>query len=757
VKHFCILVLTVLIISACSRKEGSRPSIVPYPSSLKTGKGHFELQASTKIMVNDHGRFTEEIDFFQSLMEKSLGKALLEGTGKNSIEIIQSDTFTIPESYFIQISRKKVILSACDPSGIFYAMETLRQLLPPKIEKGSPSPVVSIPAMTIYDRPVYFWRGMHQDVSRHFFSIGYLKRYVDLMALYKMNRLHLHLTDDQGWRMEIKKYPELTEKGAWRIFNSQDSVCMQKAREDSIFSLDKRHIELRNGKQVYGGFYTQEQIRELIKYARQRHVVIVPEIDMPGHMRAALQIYPGLACTGKAGWGKVFSTPLCPAKEEVYSFVEDILSEIVDLFPSKYVHIGADEVEKTTWEESEACKQLMKREGYSDIDQLQGYFVKRIANFLKEKGKEVIVWDDALEGGIDSSLLVMYWRNWVAGVPEKAVENGNDLIMAPGNPLYFSNISTTLFDIYHMKLTGAKFPADKMDKIMGLQACVWTETVPSEQVSDALVFPKIMALAERCWTNPDILDWESFKFRVKPQLARLDQLGVNYSYNPTNKILPFMEIDTIRHRIGVTFETEITNPVIYYTTDGTLPTMASERYDGKFYVTGGASICAAVFVGNKPGDPVLRKQIDYHKAIGKPVVYHMPWNNAYPAGDAGALTDGYRGGESYSDGRWQGFTNNLDVTVDLGKLEELHTFSATFMQIIGPGVFMPGYVRVSVSSDGNEFKDVLQVDNDVPANEKELVFKNFSGSLNKEMARFVHVVAYNTNNAFLFVDELVIN
>ncbi|MFV0377450.1 MAG: family 20 glycosylhydrolase, partial [Mangrovibacterium sp.] len=580
---------------------------------------------------------------------------------------------------------------------------------------------------------------------------------VDLLALYKLNKLHLHLTDDQGWRIEIKQYPGLTEKGAWRQFNAQDSLCIERAKEDSIFALDPRFIQLRDGVPYYGGYYTQDELRGLVAYAQQRHVEIIPEIDMPGHMMAAIDLYPNLTTTGKSAWGKLFSTPLNPVNEDTYTFIENVLTEVMDIFPSKYIHIGADEVDKASWKESDECRQFMKKQNLTDFNQLQSYFVHRVSDFLQDKGKEVIVWDDALEGGIDPRLHVMYWRAWVANVPTHVVENGNKLILGPGNPLYFSNPNGHLFDVYQANFEGRKFPTDKRKQLMGLHACLWTEKVPSEQVADALIYPRLLALSERAWTLPAAQDWDSFKGRLQGQLERLSALGVNYRYEPTGELIPFLELDTLAQRIGVSFQSEINQPTIYYTTDGSLPTTASTLYTGQFYVTGSAEVCAAAFNGDKCLEPVLHRQVDYHKAIGKRVIYEKPWNLSYPAGDAGALTDGLRGGASHADGMWQGFTTNLEVTVDLGKPESLHSFSAEFLQAAPSGIFLPGSVHVSVSLDGVNFKPALSIENTISADQDEKVFHVFEGTFNGDEARYLKVVATNVKRGFIFTDELVIN
>lgn len=756
-KYLIVFIPILFLLASCSTPEPIEISIIPYPAQIETGNGQFNLSANTQLIIQDQGEFSGEIEFFQAMMKQAIGEELSDSDGKNTLEIRKTEIVDKSEAYHLKVTAEKVILEAGDAEGIFYGMMTLRQLLPASIESGEQSEEIFLPELEIKDQPQYEWRAMHLDVSRHFFSMDYLRRYVDLLSLYKLNKLHLHLTDDQGWRIEIKKYPALTEQGAWRTYNSQDSICIEKSKEDPRFALEPKHIEMREGTPYYGGFYTQDELREFVSYAQSRHVEIIPEIDMPGHMMAAIAIYPELACNGEAAWGDLFSTPLCPVNEEVYTFVENVLTEIMDIFPSKYIHIGADEVEKKTWEESAAAKNFMRENGMQHVDELQSYFVKRVADFLHENGKEVVVWDEALSGGIDSTLKVMYWRNWVASVPDKAAQNGNEVILAPGDPFYFSTPNSKLFDIYNKPLLGSKFPEELRAKIIGLQACLWTETIPSEALADAMLFPNVLALAERAWSTESAQDWDSFKTRLKNQLPRLDQLGVKYEYNPTTKLIPFMNVDRDKQQIGITLESEISQPTIYYTIDGTQPTSKSNLYKGEFFVKGSATIVAAVFKEGKITEPILTKQVDYHLAIGKPVLYQKSWNKSYPAGDAGSMTDGYRGGDSYNDGKWQGFTSDFDVTIDMEKETELNSFSATFMQVAGPGVFIPGYLEVSLSTDGEKFETILRIENDVPVGEKEKVLKEFEGSLEGKQARYIRVFAPNVQKGFLFVDELVID
>lgn len=756
-KYSPIFLLVLLIGSACSPSVQPEVALVPHPAQLEVKKGVFQLSASTQLVRSDQGKFDNEAAFLQSTLTEMLGSEISENEGENVLELVYSDQLTQPESYQMEVTEDKISLIAGDAAGMFYAMETLRQLMPAELEGEKTAAEIPIPTLAMSDQPSIGWRGMHLDVSRHFFSMDYLHRYVDLLALYKMNKLHLHLTDDQGWRLEIKKYPSLTEESAWRTFNNQDSVCFERAKEDPRFNLEPKHLRERNGVTEYGGFYTQDEMRELVKYAQSRHIEIIPEIDMPGHMMAAIKVYPELACTGSAGWGKVFSTPLCPGNEKVYEFVEGVLTEVMDIFPSKFIHIGADEVEKSTWEESKSCQALMAAEGMTDVEELQSYFVNRVTDFIKSKGKEVIVWDDAIHPGVDSTLFAMYWRNWAGGVQNRVAENGNRMIYTPGNPMYFSRLDAQMYPIYHFEFFGSKYAADKQHLAYWIQACVWTETVPSEALADAIIFPKLLALSERAWSPREVHHWDGFKERLQSQLKRLDQLGVKYTYDVTKELTPFMKVDTVKQQIGIVLESELVKPTVYYTTDGTEPTTASTRYEGEFYVSGSATVKAAIFEDGQIQEPVLSRKVDYHQAIGKKVTYQTPWNTAYPAGDAGSFTDGLRGGNGHGDGKWQGFTNDIDVTVDMGKVQELHTFSASFLQNAGPGIFMPDSVIVSVSVDGKDFQPVLQLANDIPRDQKGLIFKDFAGSLGDSQARYIHVRAANKRRSFIFTDELVIN
>lgn len=759
-KHIAI---TLIVLSGfmtfCSKNPGKQEPlpVIPAPAQMTMGKGHFELSAETRINVNDNDLFVNEVSELQYLLKETLGQNLPEGKGNNVIEIQVSDRALDPEAYELVITELTIKLSATGPAGIFYGIQTLRQIIQKETGSGNIVRSVNLPVMSIYDAPSYEWRGLNLDVSRHFFSADYLKKCIDRLALYKFNRLHLHLTDDQGWRVEIRKYPLLTSAGAWRTFNRLDSMCIKRAEENPDFNLDPQHIITKDGKQLYGGYYTRDQLLDLVSYARAKHVEIIPEIDMPGHMMAAISAYPYLSCSNKPEHGELFSSPLCAGKEEVYSFVEDILTEILEIFPSRYIHIGADEVDKKFWASSTDCIQFMKKNGLSDVNELQSYFVQRVQKFLESKGRETIAWDEALEGGVNPDINIMYWRTWVASVPEKAVSNGNRVINAQGDPLYFAGEGNALFNVYHFNVVRKTIPEGKANLIKGAHASVWAEMVPSEKVADSRIFPRLIALSEAVWSPDSVKDWDSFKYRLNKHLPQLTRMGINYKYNPSSALIPITQVDTIEKRIGITFDSEKYRPEIFYTTDGTEPYSGSAPYNGTFYVSGSSTIRAAIFLNGKSQEPELTLLADYHKAIGKKVSYHKMWNLSYPAGDAGTLTDGYRGGQSYNDGRWQGFTTDMDVTVDMGRETGLNSFSATFMQITGPGVFMPDDVEVSVSADRSSFERILTVKNDIPGSDKRLLFKTFSGSLNGITCRYIRITAHNKAGHFIFTDEIVIN
>ncbi len=553
-------------------QSNNTPAIIPYPSSVQFGEGDFNFDKETRLLVTDTERFGAEALYLQSLIKEVNGKELtITDASKNHdsagfIELRYDQAIKTKEAYSLDISPAKVVITASDGHGAFNAIQTLKQLL---LQNKN-----SLPVLKIEDSPAFTWRGMHLDVSRHFFTMEYLKKHIDRLAFYKFNKFHLHLTDDQGWRLEIKKYPKLTEIGAWRTFNNHDSACIVMAKENPNFNIDPRFIHQKDGKTIYGGFYTQKEMKELIQYAQERHIEIVPEVDMPGHMMAAIKAYPFLV-DGEAGWGEIFSTPICPCKEDVYEFCKNVLSEIIDLFPSNYIHIGADEVDKKTWKESALCTEYMKQHDIEpgDMDKLQSHFVHEMQDFVESKGKKIIAWDELLDGGTNPNVTVMYWRGWVRNSPLNAVKGGSEVIMTPTNPLYFDyvNNNTSVNNVYHMDVIYKEIPADKQHLILGAQANLWAEKIPSEQQADFQMYPRMLALSERVWTN-NTSRFDEFSGRLLKHYPILDHLGVNYRLPDIDG---FAQENVYVGKTDFMVNSPLPDMKIHYTLDGSIPTTSS--------------------------------------------------------------------------------------------------------------------------------------------------------------------------------------
>ncbi len=566
------ILLTITFFTA-KAQDASKFPLIPYPTNLTAGGGVIVITA--KSSISGSPRFKQEINELARLFEKGLGKKMLT-TGNSAlatIDVRERADIAENEGYKLNITAKHIQIFAKSGAGVFHAIETIRQLLPVSVEKGISSPKLVLPVLSIEDHPAYEWRGMHLDVSRHFFSISYLKKFIDRMALYKMNKLHLHLTDDQGWRIQIKKYPKLTEEGAWRTFNNQDSACMKRSKDNPDFEIDKEHIIQRNGKTLYGGFYTQAEMKGVVAYAAAKHIDIIPEIDMPGHMMAAINSYPFLTCNGENKWGTLFTKPICPCNETTFEFAQNVFTEIMDIFPSKYIHIGGDEVDRTDWGKSDACKTLMEKEGIKDLAALQSYFINRMERFFNAKGRKMIGWDEIIEGGISPTAIVMYWRGWVPNAPVEAVKNGNTVIMTPGEPLYFDNQPDqyAVDRVYHFNPIPKILNAQEAKSIIGAQANIWTEQIPSERRADYMSMPRMTALAEMLWTN-DAGRYDSYLKRLVKQYGRMDAMGINYRLPDLPDLLNEY-IFTDEGKLTIT--SPLPGLTIRYTTDGSVPTTAS--------------------------------------------------------------------------------------------------------------------------------------------------------------------------------------
>lgn len=571
-----VIITATATLTATAQQTDARYPIIPYPTELVPVSGGFRITPNTKIVAQ--AMFKNEAAFLNQLIGNCMGRKLVISTalaGKN-ISLKYDASVVAEEGYKLNISPTGIVIGAKTAKGMFMGVQTLRQLMPAAVEIPMdmiPADHINLPGVAINDAPVYAYRGMHLDVSRHFFSIGYLHKYVDMLALYKFNKLHLHLTDDQGWRVEIKKYPKLTQNGAWRTFNNQDSACMKKAVDNPDFEIDKTHIIHKDGKTLYGGFYTQAQLKELVAYAAARKIDIIPEIDMPGHMMAAINEYPYLSSDGKkSSFGELFTKPICPCLPSTFTFAQDVYSEIMDIFPSKYMHIGGDEVDRSTWATSEDCKALMQREGLKNTAELQSYFINNMEKFFNSKGRKLIGWDEVLEGGVTNTAVIMYWRSWVPKAPIEAAKLGNKVIMTPGNPLYFDTPpdKNSIPNVYNFQIIPNGLTADEARNIIGAQANLWTEYVPTENRADYMIMPRMTALAEVLWTHKQ--DYPSYQQRLLEQYPRLDALKVHYRLPDLGG---FLSSNVFTDETKLDVQIPLRGLTVHYTIDGTLPDMLS--------------------------------------------------------------------------------------------------------------------------------------------------------------------------------------
>ena len=585
-----------------------------------------------------------------------------------------------PESYRLEVRKDGVRITSADDAGAFYAQQTLAQMI------SEDNGVKEVQCCVVNDCPRFSYRGLHFDVSRHFRSLDFLKKQIDAMALYKMNRMHIHLTDAAGWRMEIEAYPKLTSFAAWRP---------QQKWKDWWYG-DRLYVE-EGTEGAYGGYYTKDQMRELVEYARQRHIEVIPEIEMPGHSEEVLAAYPELSCKGTAYSQGEF----CVGNEETFRFLETVLEEVMEVFPSEMIHIGGDEANKAHWKECPKCQQRMQAEGLADVDELQSYLIKRIARFVESKGRRIVGWDEILDGGLAQGATVMSWRGEEGGI--EAMRMGHDVIMTPGRYCYLDHTQDAPFK--EPESIGGYLPLDSvyvydpasktMDlpgRLLGIQGNLWSEYVVTDSHAEYMYWPRALAIAETGWSQPERKDPADFRRRASAAVARLKGMG----YEPFD--------------------------------------LAEEYGERKLAQTG----------------------LD-HKAKGCKVLYNKPIQKWYPAAGETTFTDGIIGGWTYSDQRWQGFLSDIDVTIDLGSVQTVSYVGGTFMQLKEPGVFMPQKVDIYVSEDGESFEHVAEVWNDVSVNIPDLLFRSFD-TICDVRARYVRYHAKrSTMRGFLFLDEIVVN
>lgn len=697
----CVVCL-MLGLSECSSVKTQRDvAIVPTPLSMEKGTGSFTFGPNTVITVP-----TEEqkpvAGLFDSLFTRSAGFTPKVQVGTEGDVCLELDKNLPEDAYEMQVSSGQIRVKASDSKGLFYGLQNLRLLLPPAIESSTAQDTVewTVPEMTVKDAPRFGYRGFMLDVSRYFLPKEELLRMIDCMALLKLNRLHLHLTDDNGWRLEIKKYPKLTEVGAWKV--------------------DRQHLpfpERRNPKRgepaTVGGYYTQADMKEIIAYAADRQIEIIPEIDIPAHSNAALASYPEYACPVVKDFigvipglgGKNAEIIFCGGNEKTYEFLQDVLDEVIALFPSRYIHLGGDEATKTNWKKCPLCQARIREEHLADEEALQGYFMGRMSDYVRSKGKEVMGWDELTNSKLPEDAIIFGWQGF-GNAALKAAEQGHRFVMTPARVAYLiryqgpqwfepltyfgNNTLKGLFD-YEPVQEGWKPEYEKL--LMGVQASMWTEFCNKPEDVFYLVFPRLAALAEIAWVPKNQKDWNVFLKGLDNYTAHLEQKDVVYArsmFNIQHRIIP-----NDNGALTLTLECERPDVDIHYTLDGTEPTATSPRYTQALTLKENVTVKAATFTGNEQQGKTLILPVEWNKATAKPLV------NA--ASGMEVLVNGLRGSLKQTDFEW--YTGAMSVTVDLQQPEDIRSCTAGCITNYGMAVHKPKSMTVELSDDNLHFKE----------------------------------------------------
>lgn len=762
-----ILIFLVIVLPLFLTAQ-QKINIIPQPVSLIQNDGDFIIDNNTSLQYSPTDKNLQDAaHFFASFIKNISGIELSSNSHKNKfIEFRLSKTAEIgDEGYLLNVTPSSVVITANTRAGIIYGMQSVFQTLP-AIRTNA---VLQVPCMEVKDYPRFKWRGMHLDVCRHFFSPDFVKEYIDLLASYKMNVFHWHLTDDQGWRIEIKKYPKLTSVGAWRV-DENDKVWGDRP-------------QAKEGEpETYGGYYTQQQIKDIIQYAKERNVTIVPEIEMPGHSAAAIAAYPFLSCSQKpqlpmtGGNYKDVSSVLCVGNDSVFTFMENVLTEVINLFPSQYIHIGGDEVDKTSWKNCPKCQALKTKLGLKNEEELQSYFIKRIEKFIVSKHRKMIGWDEILEGGLAPEATVMSWRGESGGIA--AAKMNHDVVMTPGTPLYFDHYQAnpateplaiggfnTLKMVYDYNPVPQQLQGGYEKYILGAQANVWAEYITTPAYVEYMVLPRMVALAEAVWTPLNEKNWDSFNERLQSQFKKFGQLGINYCKgNFRADIKPAIQDG----KLYASLFSEIYQSEIFYTTNGEDPTLQSEKYTAPVSIDSTLTLKAVIAVDGKIMSKVPAQQsFVMDKAVGKNVVYTNPVSPYYMADGPNSLTDGVRGTDNVGK-YWHGFAGkDLIATIDLGQEENIHTISIGCLQHYRDWIMMPQWVKFEISDDGKNFTEVQTVNNDIPQDEMTAI-KEFTANFSARNARYIRVTAKALDGlpkghpgegqpAWIFADEIVVN
>lgn len=743
-------------------------NIIPRPQQVNVSNdAPFTLSAKTVISLGTNSQnMKRNANMLASYIEQATGIRPAVGKSKNGTAIVLTIDKTIAnaEGYKLDADAKQIRIAGASAAGVFYGIQTLRKSLPLVNGKASK---VSIPAVHIADAPRFAYRGTHLDVSRHFVTADSVRQFIDMLALHNINRFHWHLTDDQGWRIEIKKYPLLTQIGSKR---AQTVIGHNSGKYDG---------------KPYSGFYTQKQIRDIVKYAADRYITIVPEIDLPGHMQAALAAYPDMGCTGGPyevwqKWG-VSDNVLCAGNDKTLTFIDNVLKEITQLFPSKYIHVGGDECPKTQWQKCPKCQARIKalnleaKDGHSAEERLQSYIITHASNYLKSLGRNTIGWDEILEGGLAEGATVMSWRGESGGIA--AAKQHHDVVMTPNSYLYFDYYQSLdkaneplaiggylpLETVYSYEPMPKELTADEARHIIGVQANIWTEYMPTFKQMQYMALPRLAALSEVQWSQPALKDYTSFTNRLTEFTHLYDRLGYNYAKHLYNVAI-HVDSDNKWREILIHMTTA-GNAEIRYTLDGTEPTANSTLYTGAIVLQKSAKIRAAAFRNGKRSS-VTSQDIRFNKATACPVELLQPTHKNYTYKGGATLTDGLLGDKGFGTGRWLGFSgNDLEAVIDLKQNTDVSSVSLNTCVDKGSWIFDARNIEVSVSADGKSFTKVAS--KSLPALEEQTPDNIYTYELTfpQTTTRYVKVTATSEHNipewhggkgkpAFLFVDEI---
>ena len=772
-KKLLLTLAAGIVLCSCGSHD-PQIAIVPYPNHLETGRGTYRV---TDRPVTCDSRTDERTQ--RAVVGFAARLATVTG-GTNPVTVADempasgirfvTDESLPAEGYELNVDGEGIEVRASQFPGFLYALQSLGQLLPAAVYGTEPAPDAAweVPCVKIADAPRFAYRGMHLDVARHFFSVDEVKRYIDVMAIHKLNTLHWHLTDDQGWRIEIKRYPELTAVGSIR---KATVVRKEWGTYDDT---------------PYGGFYTQDEIRDVVEYAADRGVTVIPEIDLPGHMLAALTAYPELGCTGGPYevWGRwgVADDVLCPGREKTFEFLEGVLTEVMELFPSEYIHIGGDECPKVRWEKCPRCQAKIRQLGLKDDGEhtaehyLQSYVTDRIGKFLAQHGRRIIGWDEILEGRAPSDAVVMSWRGSEGGIA--AAKLGHDVIMTPNSHFYFDYYQSLDTDaepfgiggyipmeqVYSYDPAFPELTPEQQKHILGVQANLWTEYVLSDEHLEYMLLPRLAALSEVQWCLPETKDWNRFigSFRMDEIYSQMGYEFAKHIFGVTASYA----VDPEKGGVVMTLTTQGGAP-IRYTLDGSDPTASSPLY--KAPVTIGES-CTFKAAALREGmqTPVYARKFDFNKATGRRIALNAAPTLKYTYGGASLLVDGYRGGPVYSNGAWIGFLNEpLDVTIDMQGAKPYSAVTVESLVEKGEWVFPPSSVGVYLSDDGSEFTEaaLMSVPQETAGSPDGV--KPFKVLFPETSARYLRVVARTVDpipawhgaagqKAHMFVDEIIV-